>query len=72
MSEKNWKWIALSPDGFELNREPKLHDNSEQALQECKEWKERYRHQGYYSHHELGKIPFENIELYCKAKMIKV
>ena len=64
------KYIALSPDGFTLEWEPKEHDTKEAAQEEIKEWVKRYAHQGHYSSLH-GRIEYDKIESSCYIKEIQ-
>lgn len=52
----------LSPDGFPIHTEPS--ETQEQAIASFHEWLKRYEQQGYYSSNK-GRIPLEDVEIYC-------
>jgi hypothetical protein len=63
------KFIVFSPDGFTLEFEPKEHDSIERARAEILSWKQRFKAQGYYSSNS-GRIPFDDIQDYCRIQEI--
>lgn len=61
---KNSKLVVLSPDNFTINHE--TYKSEEDAIKAAKEWKERYKGQGYYSSAKYGRIPYDDILDYCQ------
>jgi len=54
----------LSPDGFSMHPSD-TYRSLPAAIKAFNKWKERYKHQGYYSSTKFGRIALEHLELYC-------
>jgi hypothetical protein len=59
------KYEILSPDGFTIDPYNK-YKSIKQAKIEFNIWLKKYEIQGYYSSVNYGKIPLNEVELYCK------
>jgi len=60
------KYDILSPDGFSIRIGVEPFTSMKKAREYFKEWKDRYKIQGYYSSVPYGRIPLEDLEDYCQ------
>lgn len=62
--ESEKKWIVLSPDGFNIERDCE-YDSYSQAKQACDDYYKRYESQGYYSTMNREHIPLSELSSRC-------
>jgi DNA-directed RNA polymerase subunit RPC12/RpoP len=65
--KKKKKYDILSPDGVPIDGEG-LYDTIGQLETAYKEWAKRYKHQGYYSSVDYGRIPLNKLRKYCTIR----
>lgn len=59
------KLVVLSPDGFNIHHSD-TYKTVAQAEAAFEKWKENFNFQGFYSSVQYGRIPLEDLRLYCK------
>ena len=62
--EKLNRWDVISPDGLSIESEV-TYSTPEETLTAMNTWVKMYELQGYYSSLVYGRIPYEDITLYC-------
>lgn len=67
--DEGFKIDLLSPDGFSMYN-GKLYDDTEEAIEDFLEWKQRYVEQGYYSSNK-GRIDILDLYDHMIFKVIK-
>lgn len=65
MNKEPNQFEVLSPDGFTISLTD-TYETEEQAQQALTKWVKRYETQGYYKDNNWNKIPYNEIESYCK------
>lgn len=60
---------VISPDGFSIHPTD-TYSSMKKAVKAFKEWKERYKQQGYYSSVKFGRIHLDDLEDFMTIKQI--
>ena len=63
---KSKKYQILSPNGFNIDFSISYYKSKKQALTALKNWRNRYKIQGYYSSTQFGRINLPELEKYCQ------
>jgi hypothetical protein len=63
MKKSSTKYDVLSPDGFSIHPTD-TYSSVKSAEKAFDEWKQRYKHQGYYSSVKYGRIPLPELKRY--------
>ncbi len=64
-TQKNKKYVVLSPDNFTIEFQPAYYRSKKQCLKALDSFISRYSLQGYYSSVNYGRIPLNEIKQYC-------
>lgn len=65
MKKYSTKYDVLSPDGFSIHPVD-TYSSEKEAKEAFKEWKNRYKQQGYYSSMNYGRISLPELKHYIK------
>lgn len=63
---KKRNYQVLSPDGFTIDFHKPTYPSLKAAKAALENWVQIYKHQGFYSSPSYGRIPFNDIMLYCE------
>ncbi len=59
------QYNVLSPDGFSIHHSD-TYSSKKKAFAAFREWKQRYKSQGYYSSAKYGRIHLRDLSKYCQ------
>ena len=71
MKKSSTKYDVLSPDGFSIHPTD-TYSSLRKAVKAFKEWKERFKIQGYYSSVKFGRIHLDDLEDFMQFKKINL
>lgn len=63
------RYQILSPDGFTIEGGVESYPSMTEANKAFKQWKDRYKAQGYYSSNR-GRIDLKDLKYFCTIKII--
>lgn len=71
MKKQSTKYDVISPDGFSIHPTD-TYSSLSKAVKAFKEWKERFKPQGYYSSVSFGRIHLDDLEDFMQFKKISL